>query len=131
MAKISRNMSFETGIEEIRNRSQQSTPSLPDVQAPLPGVAGYQPQLKEVLFPPSIEQQMVEGLRPTITDRSILSPSGFADTLKSARRELQQERDAAAAGTRRDKLDKAIDQLDANEQMRQLLGTYRHVLQRA
>ena len=59
MPEISRNLSFDAGIERILTRTDPNPPSLPDAGQIIPGDSHYEHRLDDVLFPPSVEQTLL------------------------------------------------------------------------
>ena len=130
MSEISRKISLDAGIEQILTQQGPAAPKLPDAEL-LPGSVGYQQQLSTVLFPPSVEQALVDSFRPEINNRAMLTPVGFSDALKTTMTELDEAANRTISSNDKEKLREAMNLLDEDRGLRDLLGTYRQILHRA
>src|SRR5262245_1462915 len=77
MTQINRPLNFDTGIEQIVVQNGTRPAMLPAESRILPGDAQITHLLDEVLSPRSVEQDLVESLRPDISHREILTPPGY------------------------------------------------------
>ena len=131
MPEINRSISFDAGIEQVLNYVEAHPAQLPEADFYDRGEGIYRQQLDEVLFPPSVEQSLVESFRPSVSHRRLLTPTGY----HAAHAECKQELSAALEklGDRPDgaKLKAMADLLADGEQLTNLLYTYRHLLHKA
>ena len=131
MARITRNLSLDAGIEQILTRSDPFPSALPDTGRMMPGIDRVGQRLDEVLFPPSVEEELLESFRPEVDQREILTPNGYRAALEESQAELR-EAVARAKGTPAgDSLQRAVALLDEERELRDLLSTYRHLLHKA
>ena len=130
MPEISRKISLDAGIEQILTQQGPAAPKLPDAEL-LPGSVGYQQQLSSVLFPPSVEQALVDSFRPEVHNRAMLTPVGFSDALKATMSDLREAANQEISATDKHKLQDAMNLLEEDRGLRDLLGTYRQILHRA
>ena len=131
MAEIPRNLVFDQGIERVLPRVETTAPRLPEAAEVDPGVGRAERQLDDVLFPPSLEQSLVEALRPEISQREILTPVGYEAALAETAQQLEQAARENADTTQRERLQQASDLLQDEMELRELLRTYRHLLHQA
>ena len=131
MPEINRSISFDAGIEQIVDHSDPNPAQLPETGQYVPGEGFYQQQLNEVLFPPSVEQSLVESFRPALSQRQLLTPNGYHAAHSECQQELQQQIEKLGERPDAGKLQAVADLLTDGEQLTNLLNTYRHLLHQA
>ena len=131
MPEVTSHLSFDAGIELISMQSGLALASLPDSAPMVPTVSHYTQQLTKLLFPPSIEQTLLESLAPDIENRLILNPVTYHATLEQCQGQLQALADEHAGTPQGEKLQRAADELQAESEMCQLLTMSRHLLHQA
>jgi hypothetical protein len=89
-------LSFDRGLSAISTQSSGTVdPSLPKESKVVPSGDPVLSQLSALLDDPSLEQALLEALRPKLADLSILLPQSFGQLL----RDIVSQADALAAGT--------------------------------
>ncbi len=131
MAEINRNISFDTGIEQISEYAESAPTHLPETSQFVPGGGIYKQQLLDVLFPETIEQSMVESFRPEIMNRILLSPTGFHAAHKQCCEDIQEAYKTYAGRPEGTALEELAELLDDGAELNALLSTLRHLLQQA
>ncbi len=131
MAGINRPLSFDAGIERVVSTSDWQALGLPDAARSLTAEAPVDQRLAEVLYPPSIEQALVDSCRPDVDDPNILTPGGYQSALEDTRSRLREAIKRATTQEDKNKLQSAVDLLQEDAALRDLLNTYRHLLHRA
>lgn len=131
MARINSPIRFDAGIEEILIQSDSRPSTLPEGIRPVPGEGQITRLLDEVLSPPSVEQALVESLRPEIANREMLSPSGYQAAREFCVADLQRSLSMATTQEERGAIERAIQLLSDDNSLRDLLDRYRSVLHRA
>lgn len=127
MPQVTRSLSFDAGIEQILIR--EGTPmALPDSGQVIPGMTQVEQRLDGVLFPPSLEQTLLESFRPEIDHDDMLTPVGYQVALDASREELRQAAENAALPAEKEALRHASEVLDDQKKLGDLLLTYRHLL---
>ena len=129
MPEISRALSFDVGIERVITGDVPQQAQLPAFGQILPGETSYQPKLTDVLYPKSLEQQMLDELRPNLSNRDLLAPTTYSEMVDVSRDELKSA--AKEGNVKKEDLDKALAVLAEDQALRELLSTYRHLLHRA
>ena len=131
MPEIGPKINFDAGIEQIVSRTETQSASLPEVGQYVPSEGLYEQQLLEVLFPPSIEQSLVESFRPLVRDLSILTPPGNQAALEESLIELKDMMKKHEGSPIAERIESALEVLGEESEMRALLATYRHLLHQA
>jgi hypothetical protein len=131
MTQINRSLNFDTGIEQIVVQHGAQPANLPAESRILPGDAQITHQLDEVLSPPSIEQSLVESLRPEISHREMLSPPGYEAARDAAGPALEAALSQIPDSNDRKVVERALQLLKDDRSLRDLLNTYRNLLHRA
>jgi hypothetical protein len=131
MPEIHRNLSFDAGIERVVSTSDWQPLGLPDAARSLTAEAPVDQRLAEVLYPPSIEQGLVDSCRPDVQNPDILTPAGYQAALEDTRNRLRDALKRATSQEDKQKLQAAVDLLQEDASLRDLLNTYRHLLHRA
>jgi hypothetical protein len=131
MPRINSPIRFDAGIEQILIQSDPRPSTLPDGSRPVPGEGQITRLLDEVLSPPSVEQALVESLRPEIGNREMLSPSGYQAARDFCVADLQRSLSSATTQEERGAIERAIHLLSDDNSLRELLDRYRSVLHRA
>lgn len=104
---------------------------LPETTRAMPGEAPVDHRLAEVLYPPSVEQMLVDSCRPEVRNLEVLTPGGYQAALEDARSLLQDALGRAVDGGEKEKLQSALAILHEEAGLHNLLSTYRHLLHRA
>ena len=128
MPEISRHLSFDAGIERILSRSDPIAPSLPESNQVLPGETHYEEHLTDLLLPPSVEQALAESFRPDVEHREILTPVGYETALDETETTMRTSIDRSISRSDQEKLESAVQLLEEEKNLRELLRTYRHLL---
>jgi Type III secretion system YscX (type_III_YscX) len=124
--RVSQTIRFDAGIEQITQRGDAAPEALPDrAGALIPGAARYSQQITELLFPPSIEQSLLESFRPELENRAILNPVEYQAALQTCRDELERLVNDRAGGPAAEKLQRAVDELQSDFELFRLLTTKR------
>ena len=131
MPEINRLISFDAGIEQIVADADPNPAQLPETGQYVPGEGIYRQQLNEVLFPPSVEQSLVDSLRPELGHRSLLTPTGYHTAHAECKNDLQNAIESHQGRPDAEKLQKVADLLAGGEELTNLLNTYRHLLHQA
>lgn len=127
-AELAARFAFNVGIDDVDYQAAVLPPSLPTQGRFVPGDAPVAERLAEVLRPPTLDQNFVESLRPTITDRSLLAPERYEDMSAVAESELRSAAAAQSDERSRRTLERAIDVLQEDQSLRSLLAANRHLL---
>lgn len=131
MPEINRNLSFDAGIERVLSTNDWQPMGLPDAARGLTAEAPVDQRLAEVLYPPSVEQGLVDSCRPDVQNPNVLTPGGYQSALEDTRARLQEALKRATSPEDKSKLQSAIALLQEDAGLRDLLNTYRHLLHRA
>ena len=131
MPEIRPNISFDAGIEQIVSFSEPQASNQQDTGQIVPAESHYKQQLNEVLFPPSVEQSLVESFRPEVANRQLLTSTGYHGAHETCMDELCQAIEKYGDRPEGAKLQKMADLLDAGADLYNLLNTYRHLLHQA
>ena len=131
MAEISDRLSFDTGIDGILQSTGPVVAKLPETASLNLGEVRYTQQLTKLLFPPSIEQALLESLRPSIEHQEILEPTTNRATLDVSLGQLRKSADERAGTPEGDVLQRAVTELEAETEMCELLSMCRHMLHSA
>ena len=131
MSEIRRTISFDAGIEQILSHAEQSTPTLPESTNVATGAGRYTQQLDGVLFPPSLEQSIVDSFRPEITNLDLLTPVGYESALCECEELLHQQLQESTNSKTKEALQQLKELLGEEQELRTLLRTYRHLLHKA
>lgn len=131
MSQINRLIAFDAGIEQILTQNDPLPVSLPDASRAAPADGPVSRQLDEVLTPPSVEQALIASLRPDITQRDILSPVGYEAARQGAAAALNAAGRSTTDPAQREVIGRALDLLDNDRGLQDLLSTYRNILHRA
>lgn len=124
-------LAFNTGIVQVTTQSDLAPASLPDAAGLVPGETGYTEQLTKLLFPPSVEQSLLDSLRPEIDNRQMLNPVVYQATLENSFQEISQLGEEHAGTPKGDKLKRAADELQSELEMTNILSMCRHLLHQA
>ncbi len=84
-----------------------------------------------MLSPPSVEQTLLESLRPLISERDLLSPSGYEAAREAAGPALRAALATLPDSRDREAVEQALQLLNDDKALRDLLNTYRNLLHRA
>lgn len=131
MVQVNRSLNFDIGIEQIVIQNDARPASLPETSRALPGDGQITHLLDEVLNPPSVEQSLMESFRPDITQREILSPSGYEMARDQAGPALKDALSKLPDSNDRQAVESALQLLSDDKSLRDLLNTYRNLLHRA
>lgn len=132
MPEVTSTIRFDAGIEQISLGGDAAPDALPQtVSGFVPGSTHSSTQLTQVLFPPSIEQSLLESFRPELDNRTILDPVNYQSALQSCQQELSQLAQDHAGRPEGDKLQRAADELQQENELFRLLAMNRHLLQQA
>ncbi len=129
--RLSRQFRLDRGLDTVLDDTG-ARPSLPDRRGLLPP-ADIRPHegLDELLAPHNLEHMMTDALRPKLRDPGVLMPGRFAEALRQARLAFTRPESTRTvdAARRRRRLRKALQVLDEQEALHDLLWTYRNALQ--
>lgn len=131
MPEINRNLSFDAGIEQIIAFVDQAPTQLPEGGQFVPGEGVCHQYLDEVLFPPSVEQSLVESFRPRVTERQLLTAPGYHHAHQGCMSDLQDLLKEFAGRPEEEKLQAMVQLLQDVEGLRHLFNTYRNLLHQA
>lgn len=131
MPEINRNLSFDAGIERVLSTNDWQPMGLPDAARGLTAEAPVDQRLAEVLYPPSVEQGLLDSCRPDVHNPDVLTPGGYQTALENTRSRLQDALKRATTAEDKAKLQGALALLQEDAGLRDLLNTYRHLLHRA
>ena len=119
---------FDRGIDRIIRNDQLGT-TLPDASHLPPSEAASSAELDKLLALPNLQDYLAALLQPEVTDRSMLTPYGFQQALHAAIDTLRgQRRQHAASDAAAEPLDKALQLLDRESELRDLVSAYRSSL---
>lgn len=129
--RLGRQFRLDRGLDTVLDDTG-TRPSLPDRRGLLPP-SDIRPHegLDELLAPHNLDRLLSEALRPRLRDPGVLMPARFADALRQARLAFstQEPTRTVDAARRRRRLRKALQVLDEQEALHDLLWTYRNALQ--
>ncbi len=129
--RLGRQFRLDRGLDTVLDDTG-TQPRLPDQRRLLPP-SDIQPHegLDALLAPHNLEQLLNEALRPRLRDPGILMPGRFAEALRLARQALARQESSRTvdAARRRRRMRKALQVLDEQEALHDLLWTYRNALQ--
>jgi hypothetical protein len=131
MSEVRRPLNFDAGIERVMSPQDWQPLGLPENVRGLTSEAPVDQRLAEVLYPPSAEQALLASCRPEVHQADVLTPTGYQSALDAARGALAEALARTGGGPDRDKLEAAAKLLEEETALRDLLHTYRHLLQRA
>lgn len=131
MPSIERALSFDAGIEQILIQNDPRPATLPDSVRSVPGEGQITRLLDQVLRPASVEETLVESLRPEISHRELLSPPGYEAAREATAVALQQVLPQLPDSRDRTAIENALQLLSDDKSLRDLLNTYRNLLHRA
>lgn len=131
MPEVNRHLSFDAGIERVMNPADWQPMGLPETHSPLPGEAPVDQRLNEVLYPPSVEQTLIDSCRPDVQNLDVLTPGGYQSALDDARSLLKEALTRNGSTEEKEKLEGALALLQEEAELHDLLNTYRHLLHRA
>lgn len=117
---------FERGIEHI-SHSSQGSPMLPDTALLPPSDTATTPELDRLLARPNLRDYVSAALRPAISDKALLTPSGFQQALYDAITLLRQQA-ATAEPMHAAVLEGGLRELGTQTELRELLALYRNAL---
>ena len=131
MPEVQTQVSFDRGIENVSLYASPAQEALPHNAPLVPGASQYVQELQRLLFAPSVEQQLFESLAPELKHREILNPTFYHATLENCRRDLEtlatEQQDPAI----RERLERAVEELQQESELSQLLTTFRSLLHKA
>lgn len=132
MPEIPRDIRFDRGIDLIVDHDVSTPVSLPEKTGFMPGDTQIREELPEILLPPTVEQSVLDSVRPEVKDRNLLTPVGFRDAHDVTQVDLKERQLKFPRGTKEhEKLDKLLDFLDEKQDLNELLNRLRTLLQRA
>ncbi len=118
---------LDVGIERILSDEAPDTVRLPESSPVVPGEACYEERLVKVLFPPSLEEQLVQSLRPEINNAELLTPARYHAMPEQTESELLEAAEHLSPGDQQP-LRSAARLMDKQKELRDLLNMYRHLL---
>ena len=131
MPEIPRDINFNFGIETIVDANPGAPVGLPESGGYVPGDEPIREHLAEVLKPATIEQTIVDGLKPTTTTRDLLNPTKFRtahnDAVGRISAALNEDIDAESA----EKLMKLASLMNEKGGLTDLLTQLRQLLHQA
>ncbi|MBI1247966.1 hypothetical protein GC197_09020 [bacterium] len=131
MPEINRKLTFDAGIEQITAYIDQTPSQLPEGGQFVPGEAAGKQYLDEVLFPPSVEQTLIESFRPKVTERQLLTAPGYHHAHDQCMEDLGESLKEFAGRPGEEKLQAMAQVLQDVEGLRNLFNTYRNLLHQA
>ena len=131
MPEINKTISFNVGIEQIVAFTDPNPAALPDAGQYVPGEGSYKQQLSDVLFPPSVEQALIESFGRPIENRELLTPPGYHAAQQQTAVEVEQAAQKQADRPEGGKLQALSELLKQGDDLNNLLNTYRHLLHQA
>jgi len=130
--QIASQLQFDRGIDQISIRDYGGAERLPERTSSLvPGEDRYTQQLTELLFPPSVEQSLLESFRPDVNNRQLFSPVDNHVALQNCHDDLRTHAEQHAGRPAAEILKRAADELHVELELRQLLTACRHLLHQA
>lgn len=125
-------LSFDTGIEQILRGGDPESSSLPDgTAALLPSEEHPDRHLDQVIQTPSLEDHILASLKPEISDKNVIIPSRYGPMIEETYEALRQAAEKSQSDTNTDLLEEAAHLLEEDQELMQLLMTYRNLLHKA
>ena len=131
MAEINNALRFDTGLAGILQQTGPEEAQLPNNSKALPGETSYEHRLNDVLYPPSMEQSLLESLRPDVNERDVLSPHKYETLVDLTQQGLSEAGLSLDSAEAQDQIRDTAQLLEEEKDLRGLLNTYRHFLHRA
>ncbi len=120
---------FDKGVSLVTTRHEDAIQSLPPRQELTPTDYDDRAMLDRVLALPDMASYLDSAIRPTVGDRSLLSPGRFRNVLESAAQSLAQaSRKTGVQTPSTQALNKANRLLLEEMGLRDLLGMYRSLV---
>lgn len=131
MDQVNAIFSFDVGLEQVSTYSEPEQINLPDATELVPGESSFARELVALLYPPSIEQALLDSLRPELDDRRILNPVEFHAALERCHTMIEERIIQDPTNPHCEVLRDALDELGQELELRGMLMTYRHLLHQA
>ncbi|MCG8649581.1 MAG: hypothetical protein MI861_07100 [Pirellulales bacterium] len=131
MEQVDSIFSADVGLEQISTYSDPGSINLPDAAQFTPGQAGFARELVALLYPPSIEQSLLDSLRPELDDPRVLNPIEFHAALDASLDQLDRRITQDPAGADSAALRDALDELQEERELREQLQVHRQLLIKA
>ena len=132
MNEIPGNIRFDRGIELIVDSDFIAPARLPEDTGFMAGDTRIREELPKILLPPTVEQSVLDSVRPEVKDRNLLTPPGFRAAHDGSQRELKERQSKFPAGSKEhEKLGKLSEFLNEKQDLTNLLNQLRALLQRA
>lgn len=123
--KLDKQYALDYGLIDISSIGQEDKKmSLPNSVAFDPGEGKIEEKLKKVLQVETLSNAMIKLLRPTITDRSIITPQQFRLKISQVAELFKSDENAL----NQDLFLEVYEFLTAEEEKCELLDQYRHML---
>lgn len=130
--QIAKTFSLDTGIEQILKSGESETAKLPvDRSAILPSDDHLKIQLNRLFNAPSLDDQILSLLKPALLNKNILIPARYQALLKSIQRKIKKAAEKNKSGKGERALAEAAELLEEEQELLELLNTYRNILHKA
>ena len=121
---------FDRGINSITFKHNDAAQGLPQLRTLSPAEEAGQPMLDKLLHRPDMGDYLQESVRPAITDRDLLLPTNFRQTMNSCLASLRQAAQSSESSDpeKAKLLGRAVRLLNEESSLRDLLQMYRSAL---
>ena len=124
--------SFDRGIEQIFQGELKADARLPQQRGTvLPSENPATQHLDKVVRTPNLESHLLNSLQARVDDKTILIPSVYRSLITESRKALRKSAKKAGPWTNKKVLEEAAELLDGEEDLMDLLNTYRNTLHKA
>jgi hypothetical protein len=124
----SNGIQFNRGIDFVSRRAEEDDGVLPDSAPVVPGDAPISRRLDEVLYQPSVDESILDQLRPVVSDRNILAPGRYGRLSEETEVQLREHIEQTPTDPDNPKFERLARLLEDERGLRDLLDQYRHVL---
>lgn len=131
MPEIPRHVHLDFGIETIVDANFAAPAALPDSRGYVPGQAIVREHLAEFLTPATIEQSVVDALRPVTSRPDLFSPVGFQSAHHAASLQIAAALKDLTGSDGEPALKRLAKFLDDKQDLTELLFKLRQLLQQA
>lgn len=128
---ISHSLSPNIGLETILTTQELEAPQLPQLTRLPPSEEAMEAQLPLLLGSPTIDARILAALRPFLRNRDILSPNSWSALSDEASGNLAEAAAALPDGPEKQALLDASKLMREEQNLRDLLALYRHMLHKA
>jgi len=119
---------LDKGIEEVMWEGAISDGGLPETASFIPSEISPEHLLDEILYARSHDEHIIASLAPRLLDREITAPSRYHDIGESARRGLCAIMESTGSPEKKEILQKAVELLDEQKNLKSMLDSYRMLL---